>query len=251
MLTLYKRINSLHFFFFFLLIGISLGQPVSVVGQAAHELKMSTDAALLGAGGVTFGLSIPLQKKIVPLTKEEIELLDPVNIPGIDRIATRQYNARSRKISDIALRTSFALPFALLLDRHTRDEAGTAGIMYLETFLLTNGITGLFKAGVKRPRPYVYNPNADFPLKMTPNSRLSFFSGHTSNSAAFSFMTAKILTDNNPGHRMEPVIWSTAAILPAVTGLMRVKAGKHFPTDVIVGYAVGAVVGILVPALHK
>ena len=40
-------------------------------------------------------------------------------------------------------------------------------------------------------------------------------------------------------------------MLPAVTGYLRFKAGKHFPTDIIVGYGVGATIGYLVPELHK
>ncbi|MEM9023429.1 MAG: phosphatase PAP2 family protein, partial [Bacteroidota bacterium] len=39
--------------------------------------------------------------------------------------------------------------------------------------------------------------------------------------------------------------------VPATTGLMRVLAGKHFPTDVITGYAVGGAIGFLVPHLHR
>ncbi len=43
-----------------------------------------------------------------------------------------------------------------------------------------------------------------------------------------------------------------AALIPPVTvGYLRIKAMRHFPTDVITGLAVGAAVGILVPHLHK
>ncbi len=223
----------------------------SLSGQT-HKLSTSVDAPLLGSGGLAFGLSIPLQKKLPVLKKEDIMRLDPQLIrPTFDQIATRQYYDWAQKTSDITLNASILSPLVLLLDQRSRNETGTIGLMYLEAFLINNGITGLFKAGFKRTRPYVYNPNADFPLKMKPNARLSFFSGHASNSATFSFFAAKVFSDNNPDNKWSPVVWSTAAILPAVTGYMRVKAGKHFPTDVIVGYAVGAAVGILIPALHK
>lgn len=46
-------------------------------------------------------------------------------------------------------------------------------------------------------------------------------------------------------------MWTGAAILPALTGITRVKAGKHYWTDVITGYAVGALVGTLTPLLHR
>ena len=42
-----------------------------------------------------------------------------------------------------------------------------------------------------------------------------------------------------------------AAAVPAVVGYNRLKAGKHFLSDNLIGYLVGSSVGILVPQLHK
>ncbi|MBT8218659.1 MAG: phosphatase PAP2 family protein, partial [Bacteroidia bacterium] len=47
-----------------------------------------------------------------------------------------------------------------------------------------------------------------------------------------------------------PVVWTTAIAVPALTGLLRTRAGKHFYTDVIVGFVVGAAVGYLIPEIH-
>lgn len=38
--------------------------------------------------------------------------------------------------------------------------------------------------------------------------------------------------------------------MPAVVAYFRIRAGKHFLTDNLVGYAVGATVGMVVPRLH-
>ena len=51
------------------------------------------------------------------------------------------------------------------------------------------------------------------------------------------------------GHKIG--MWTLAFGVPAYTGYLRVKGGKHFYTDVITGYAVGTFVGWLVPHLHK
>ena len=46
-------------------------------------------------------------------------------------------------------------------------------------------------------------------------------------------------------------IWTFAASVPAVTGYLRVRAGKHFPTDVITGFVAGGLVGVLLPHFHR
>lgn len=123
--------------------------------------------------------------------------------------------------------------------------------LYGETFFITTGITLLIKTTVKRNRPFVYNPEAPLDKKLTRNARTAFLSGHTSISAANCFFSAKVFSDYYPESKWKPVVWTTAAILPAITGYLRVKAGKHYPTDTIAGYLLGATTGLLIPQLHK
>ena len=217
----------------------------------AHSFDGKLDGTLFGSGALTFGTAYYLQKRVPPLTGEEIMKVDPFRINPLDRLAVKQYGPKAKKNSDILLGTSAILPFALLLDKRSRDEFGTVGLMLAETFLINNGITGIFKGSARRTRPYVYNPNAPLLLKKEQDARYSFFSGHASNSAATSFFAAKVFSDNNPNSNLKPYIWGAAVSIPAVTSFFRFKAGKHFPTDVLAGYAVGATLGWLVPELHK
>jgi DNA-binding transcriptional regulator LsrR (DeoR family) len=39
--------------------------------------------------------------------------------------------------------------------------------------------------------------------------------------------------------------------VPAAVAYFRIEAGKHFLSDNLVGYAVGATMGVVVPQLHK
>jgi membrane-associated phospholipid phosphatase len=61
------------------------------------------------------------------------------------------------------------------------------------------------------------------------------------------------MSDYHPDMKTEYKIglWTFAAAVPFATAYLRVSAGKHFPTDVMTGYAVGAAIGWLVPHLHK
>jgi membrane-associated phospholipid phosphatase len=229
---------------------LSLSLSIPLLGQV-HGLSWKVDGSLLAFGGATYAISIPLQKKVLPLTQEELESLDPLLLNRFDRLSTKQSSEWARLGSDIGLRASLLSPLVLLGDTESRSEFGTISVMWLETLLLTNGVTRLVKSSVRRVRPYAYNPFTGEEMKIDPETRLSFFSGHTSNSAAMSFFAAQTLVNNNPGMNNKGLVWASAATLPAITGLLRIKAGRHFPTDVLVGYAVGAVIGVVVPNLHK
>lgn len=219
-------------------------------GQA-HQFSWPVDGALMGTGALTYGLSIPLQKKTPGLSLEEIELLDPLKINKLDRYATLQLSEQARIASDITLRAALILPLGLLADANSRDNYGVVSLMWLETLLINNGITRLVKLTARRSRPYTYNPMTGEELKIDPEARLSFFSGHASNTAAMSFFTAQTLVQNRPDMKNKGLVWASAVTLPALTALFRVKAGKHFPSDVIVGYGLGALIGIIVPNLHR
>ena len=46
-------------------------------------------------------------------------------------------------------------------------------------------------------------------------------------------------------------LWAIAVILPFLVGFSRVFVGAHFPTDVLCGWALGAIVVILIPWLRR
>ena len=68
-----------------------------------------------------------------------------------------------------------------------------------------------------------------------------------------SFFFAKVLSDYHPewsgGKRA--LLFGLASLPPAYVSLQRVRALKHFPSDTVVGFGLGAVLGILTPQLHK
>ena len=69
--------------------------------------------------------------------------------------------------------------------------------------------------------------------------------------AILSVFAAKVYNDLYPDSRWRKWVWVGALAVPAATAWYRYRAGKHFPTDVTVGYAIGAGLAWLVPTLHK
>lgn len=241
------KMRSLFLLLFLVFLNISLAAQ-SVYGPVDRR-----DAYLSGGGAVLFGGSIALTNTVTPLTPEEIRLLQDRRdrIWGVDRWVTGNWSPRAARVSDGLLFSSLALPLGLLADNSTRDHFGRHALIAFESLLINTALTQLTKTTVRRPRPYMYNPDVALPVKLKRSSQFSFFSGHTSIVSCMSFTSARMYNDLNPGSRWEPVVWSTAAIIPALTGYLRVRAGKHYVTDVLVGYGVGALVGLVVPRLHR
>lgn len=186
-----------------------------------------------------------------PFTAAQVNSLDPFVNPGIDLNALNKWNPKVAKTSDALLYASLTLPAFMMIHPNARKDFLAVGFIYAEVALLTVGVTELAKNLVLRPRPYAYNYSVPIDVRTDTDARQSFFSGHTSVTAALCFTTAKVFSDysDNPTH--EALVWTSAAILPAITGYFRYEAGKHFPSDIIAGYLAGASIGYLVPWLHR
>jgi len=219
--------------------------------QNTYSLGLGTDLPLIGLGIGTSASGWALGKKIKPLQPDEIALLNRNDVFPIDRRATYLLSAKADRASDLVFYAATLAPVLLLADPKARKESGAISVMYLETIMLTGGLTIMTKNLAKRPRPYTYNPNSTLQLKQQRDARQSFFSGHTSTTAAASFFAAKVWSDLHPDSKWKPAVWAAAAGIPAVTGYLRIRAGRHFFTDVATGYALGAAVGWLVPVLHR
>lgn len=227
--------------------------PLSIAAQnSPYKLQLGKDLAIaggvLGINALNYGFIYP---KVKPLSPDDILLLNRNSVNNFDRMTTYQWHPQALKISDVMLIGSAALPFLTVLDKPIRQDWKTIAILGLETFAVNVSITNMTKHSVLRTRPFVYNPDAPLSMKTEKDARFSFFSGHTSTVSSMSFFAATVYSDYHPKSKALPYIWGTAAALPALTAYLRVRGGKHFPTDVITGYLVGAAVGFLIPKLHK
>ncbi len=209
------------------------------------------DGLKLGLGAAATGTGLYLKSIAPKASSTDLLLLDPNSIMGFDRGAVSHYSGTAKSMSDVFLISGIVLPLILQIDKKVKNQNGAVLGMAIETLLITHGITAIIKSTTRRFRPYTYNIRIPDEQRLTSSARESFLSGHVSTVAAGSFFTAKVLTDLYPDSRLKPLIWASAAILPTVTGYLRYEAGRHFPTDIIGGYALGAIVGILIPIMHK
>lgn len=191
------------------------------------------------------------QKNKIPTAAELIKY-SPAQVNVFDRYATRQYSKPAKYASDAFMFGSGALSLIHLANPNARKDFGKIAVMQLEVFMLNTAMTNLIKEAVHRPRPLVFNPDVPMNTKRsTLDNFKSFYSGHTSTVASQTFFFAYTFAQYNPHSKFKPLVWTTCALAPAITGLLRVKAGKHYWSDVLVGYVTGALIGVGVPWLHS
>ena len=210
------------------------------------------EISYFAVGGALSLTAHRIDAQLRPPTRSDIARLSISSVSDFDRGAIRNSSADYAALSNQLLRAGVvAAPLALVAQRPARKRMLGIGLMLGQALLLNDGLTKTTKVAVRRSRPLLYNDDYDLSYKTRVDARLSFFSGHTSAAATLSFFSAKVFHDLHPDSRLRPYVWVAAGLLPAATGFARYRAGKHFPTDILVGYAVGAGIGILVPQLHK
>jgi len=209
-------------------------------GLQPYNPSKATNGVLIGLGGsITIG-SMILDKKVTPMTELEVKNLDASKIWPIDRFSLRHLSFEADEFTDKLLLTSFASPFFLLLDKTGRDNFDDMAMIVFQGAMLNSALINLSKTTAKRARPYNYNPDAPLYIKL-----------RKSTAAYFSFTTAQLYNDLHPNSKARPYIYAAAALIPATVAYGRMRAGKHFFTDVLIGFAAGTAIALTVPALHR
>lgn len=245
------KTKGIIFFSLFLFLYFNTIAQDSTKFQSPYRLAWQVDIPISAVALGTGIAYLVLDAKTEPLTETYINALNRNDVWEFERPTTYNWSKPIAIASDVVLYTSIAIPFVLLADKKIRKDILKIAVIYAETFALCQGLTNLTKNLVGRPRPFVYNAMVDLHEKQEKDAQYSFFSGHVSTTATMCFMTAKIFHDYNKGSKAVPWVWAAAATVPAVTGILRQQSGKHFWTDIISGYLIGAAVGILVPELHR
>jgi membrane-associated phospholipid phosphatase len=216
-----------------------------------YRTRFAIDAPITVGLGAVSGVGLYLVSQKDGLNQTQLAALNKNNVPKFDRFVAGNYSKTAQTVGDfIVYPTLLIAPGLLALDADVRSHYGQVLGLYLQTLLAQNAIFTMTVGNVTRYRPFLYGPEGggDRNSHISTNS---FYAGHTANTATATFFAAKVYHDFNPGSAAEPLVWTAAAVVPAVMAYTRIEAGKHFLSDNIVGYAVGATVGIVVPQLHK
>jgi undecaprenyl-diphosphatase len=194
-------------------------------------------------------------QKLLPIDRDAVNQTLDKNAPTLSNIGL-----------GVAVGYAFIDPVLSGVREHSARTTLVDGLIYAEAIAITDGLTNLSKLAVRRPRPIAYIDfaacKAKHPTASTQrlsivcdntstDSALSFVSGHASTSGAVWGVATYLAFARSP-HSWRP--WVTllgGAAITTFVSFERVRAGDHFPTDVIAGSFLGAGVGVLTAHLHR
>ena len=172
---------------------------------------------------------------------------DPADLPAIDRGVIDWHSGFARGASDVLV---LGVAGGALLGATRNLPAARArgdAVVLANALTWTAAATEWIKVAAHRARPALYRSGAPDAATSADN-RKSFPSGHTAIAfAAATAYTTLAARQQLPHAQRNAVLLYSGAV---IVGTLRVAGGKHFPTDVLTGAALGAAVGWLTARLH-
>ncbi len=243
--------------------GDSAAQSNSAAAPASHSTARTPDPFAVSLGiDLPVALTAGLLGGGLQLLREELiddrcaPHCDGTRVNALDGITRGHYSAAAANTGNALVVANVSLP--LLVGAFDVGYGGARWREYGEDVLIvgqslavTVALQQLVAFAAQRPRPYTYNAGLDPALLRSANSYLSFYSGHTANAFAAASSYGYLFSVRHPNSRYRGAVWALGYGLAGLQGYLRVAAGYHYLTDVLVGAAAGTSVGLLLPWLHQ
>jgi membrane-associated phospholipid phosphatase len=221
--------------------------PARADESGAYQLSYELDVPLITISGAVASGYLFIKEGAPPWCSP---VCDKSNVNPFDRPFAGLYSRNWQRVGDVAtISTMLAVPAMVIVGEPSLGGLGDL-LVVGETALVTSAIQVPVSYAAGRPRPRVYGTEAPLSERNDANAARSFFSGHVANTLAVTLATSTALRRIGKP-RFAAWVLGLGVAGSAVVGISRVAAGSHFPSDVLVGYAVGVGTGIAVPALHE
>lgn len=169
---------------------------------------------------------------------------------GADYALRGRSSTRAARTSDVTIWLAVAVPLLGLWLDSPRRVPGPATLVYAEAHAVNAMLTSATKVLVQRPRPYTYSDDAVVATHGGRDRRHSFISGHSSVGFTSAVAGSYLYGASQCDPQAAAAMWGAELLLASFTATLRVRAGKHFYSDVLAGSLVGTGLGILIPRLH-
>ncbi len=170
---------------------------------------------------------------------------DRSSVPFFDRWVIAPVRPAASTASDVGRAGLAVVTWLDLVDEGPRGHAGI--VASVQSLLWAEGAVHLVKALVGRKRPVLYTESGVEVAHVVSNQR-SWPSGHSATAAALATSYCLTRRDLSANRTIGWRCWLATASAAAV-GVFRMAAAKHFPSDVLSGWAAGVGTAFAVHAI--
>lgn len=244
-----KRLNRLILSLLLIFFGHSAAKTEYTLSPSI-DISLSVTALLVTGGGTYLYNQMEIPNEQDKVNRE--------NLLPWDRKFAGRYSSTADLMSDVGSLLAVA-PFAIggsawYSGHSSREEFLTFSVMFIQSVLFQHGINLAFRSLELWPRPYTFATEGEGAVKAkTAKAEAygSFFSGHASAAFTVAVFTTEWFdqTYGNPGATR--VVRALAFSTAAFESVLRVAAGKHYPTDILVGALIGTGVSYGILEMHK
>jgi membrane-associated phospholipid phosphatase len=213
---------------------------------AGYDVSLAVDGAV--TGGLAAG-SVLLSLWPVDTSKRWSSEF----FGSLDEVVKRNFSDRAAMLSDATLAVTIVTPVLLQLPGGWNRDTGERLLLHAQAISANVFLQSLTKYLVQRPRPYNYHSDprvGEWAHEAGKDSHASFYSGHASTAFAAAVAGSYVFASGAADREIKAMVWLLEMTLASTTAQLRVRAGRHFYSDVLTGAVVGSAIGFLVPALH-
>lgn len=208
-----------------------------------YQIRPDVDAAVIGVTAIGSVWAHLKASQIIQIKCP----CDPNGVWSFERGVIGNANGLAERVSDVTLGAAGLAPLIVdWADVGPSREWAEDMIIYVEVLSVNSALVTLANDTVQRPLPKSYA--GDPKWVNSPGGYRSFYSFHTSTTFAALSALAMTQTLRHPDRWW---LWFVTGAVGASVGYERVAAGRHFPTDVVMGALAGTLVGITIPWLHR
>jgi hypothetical protein len=213
----------------------------------AYQLDLELDLSLMLVGAGTASAFLVLDDS--GRGPACAPVCDASKINAFDRPAAGLYDEGWSSVGDIGVFATMAVPPLLVFLDEGLENGANDNLVIVEAALISAALQVSLSYAIERPRPRVYSDEAPLAERTDANAARSFYSGHVAETMAVT--VAGMRTFQRLGKPATAwAVLGAGTLGTGFVGVARVASGGHFPSDVLAGAAVGAGVGLALPALH-
>jgi membrane-associated phospholipid phosphatase len=249
----WRRISSLAFGSIAALCIVLSTSGRAHASDTPYQLYPAADAATMGLSAVVWWVPAIFPDSFVAA---DGCVCKAASLNALDRPVAGNWDAGYSVAGELMIASAYTL--AVLLDLFDVVHASEPFTNFLvdlavmaEAVLLNGALNQVVKIAVARPRPLLYERELDDARQRDPDSYVSFYSAHTSSAFAVALAYAQTFAYRHPDSPYRFLVYAGAVLAGGAIAATRIAAGKHFPSDVLVGAAAGAAIGLAIPWLHR